>query len=235
MNQIRELTSEQRIFGKAVAEWRAEYFCNTFNRQAWLQIEEHMRQYFRKYNSSVCNAPAFEVYCCNEILRSLKEHQNDLHDEEKMAQDFLMNGFSSWKDERTDDYYYRLLGKGTYRRNKHMNRFVNFSNHPSEKWDEKQKKESEVYGKIVDIPFPSVDPFSDEETIEKLADQYVEKILSYNPSVVMCQGEYTLCFKVVEKLKQKRIRVVAACSKREVVETEHGKISSFHFVRYRQY
>lgn len=116
-----------------------------------------------------------------------------------------------------------------------MNRFINFSNHPSEKWDEKQIKVSKHFGEIADIAFPSVDPFSDEEDIERLADQYVEKILSYNPAAVMCQGEYTLCFKVVEKLKRNHVRVMAACSKRNVIETEHGKISTFHFVRYREY
>lgn len=116
-----------------------------------------------------------------------------------------------------------------------MSKFINFSNHPSERWDEKQIKESKKYGDISDLPFPSVNPFFNEEDIEKLADQYVKKILAYNPAAVMCQGEYTLCFKVVEKLKQNRVPVMAACSKRDVIETEHGKISTFHFVRYREY
>lgn len=116
-----------------------------------------------------------------------------------------------------------------------MNVFVNFSNHPSVKWDEKQRKVSEHYGKIIDIPFPSVDPFCGEKEIETLAEKYTGIILSYYPAIVMCQGEYTLCFDVVRKLKQNGICVVAACSKRDVIETEQGKISSFHFVRYREY
>ena len=32
--------------------------------------------------------------------------------------------------------------------------FINFSNHPSDRWDDKQKKASEQYGRIKDIPFP---------------------------------------------------------------------------------
>lgn len=111
MNGIKELTLEQKAFGKAVAEWKADYFHHSFNMQAWLQIEEHMRQYFRKYNCSICDAPVFEVYCCYEILEILKENQNHSGNDEMMAEDFIVNGFSSWNDERTDDFYYQLLRK----------------------------------------------------------------------------------------------------------------------------
>lgn len=116
-----------------------------------------------------------------------------------------------------------------------MNVFINFSNHPSVRWDRKQIELSESYGKIIDIPFPSVDPSYGEKEIELLADKYVDIIMSYQPQIVMCQGEYTFCFKVVEELKKKGIRVVAACSQRDVIETDQQKISTFHFVRYREY
>ena len=34
--------------------------------------------------------------------------------------------------------------------------FVNFTNHPSETWEEKQIEAAHQYGKIVDLPFPNV-------------------------------------------------------------------------------
>lgn len=113
--------------------------------------------------------------------------------------------------------------------------FVNFSNHPIEKWDEKQKQAAQQFGKLVDIPFPMVDPKGDENYIEQLAEECVEKILAENPSVVLCQGEFCLAFKVVEKLKEKNISVVAACSERHVEECGNQKKVTFVFERFRKY
>lgn len=50
-----------------------------------------------------------------------------------------------------------------------MNVFVNFTNHPSAYWDENQRKEVLKYGMIRDMPFPAVDPESDEAYIDSLA------------------------------------------------------------------
>lgn len=51
-------------------------------------------------------------------------------------------------------------------------KFVNFTNHPSSQWEEKQRK---------------------------AAQQYVEKIMKLKPRFVLCQGEFCLTFKTVEK------------------------------------
>lgn len=47
--------------------------------------------------------------------------------------------------------------------------FINFSNHPSGRWDVKQKKASEQYGRIVDIPFPMVPAQASQEEVGILA------------------------------------------------------------------
>lgn len=39
---------------------------------------------------------------------------------------------------------------------------VSFTNHPSFQWGERQLREAEKYGDIVDIPFPAVDLEGDE-------------------------------------------------------------------------
>lgn len=118
--------------------------------------------------------------------------------------------------------------------------FVNFSNHPSERWNEQQKTEAQKWGEIVDIPFPNVQPEASCEEIRKMAEYYVEKIQKYHPVAVMCQGEFTLTYWVVRLLKEHKITVVSACSKRQVTEEkreggETCKKSIFNFIQFREY
>ncbi len=113
--------------------------------------------------------------------------------------------------------------------------FINFTNHPSSNWGEKQKNAAQVYGEIKDILFPEISPQASEEEIEELAEQYVEDIVKENPSAVLCQGEYTFVYQVVQKLKEKNIIVLAACSKRNVVEVDNKRIVEFQFEQFRKY
>lgn len=117
--------------------------------------------------------------------------------------------------------------------------FINFSNHPSEMWSIEQKKESEIYGDIIDITFPNVSPYADSCEIEKMSEKCVNDIMKNNPECVMCQGEFTLSYQVIKKLKEKGVKVVAACSERVVSEIsvngKSEKKSVFRFVKYREY
>lgn len=113
--------------------------------------------------------------------------------------------------------------------------FVNFTNHPSERWPENQRQAAEAFGEIVDVPFPAVEPDQDEAYIMRLADEYEEKILAYQPNVVLCQGEFCLVYQIVSRLKEKGIRVVAACSERVVKEEGNVKTAVFEFRRFRVY
>lgn len=113
--------------------------------------------------------------------------------------------------------------------------FVNFTNHPSEFWDEKQLAAAAEYGRAVDLVFPVVQPELDEDEIEELAASCVKRITDLEPDAVLCQGEFNLCFNVVSKLKDKGITVLAATSRREVTIKGDEKISRFCFVRFRKY
>lgn len=117
--------------------------------------------------------------------------------------------------------------------------FVNFTNHPSKKWSRKQIGASKCYGDIVDIPFPVVSPESTVEEIQQTAEVYAEKILQYSPQFVLCQGEFCMAYHVIRILKEKGIRVGAACSERRVTEstteTETKKEVCYQFVQYRDY
>ena len=73
-----------------------------------------------------------------------------------------------------------------------MSKFINFTNHISERWNEKQLSEAKKYGDIIDIPFPSISPTSTEEELLSLAESYTEQILSHEPSCVLCQAKEML-------------------------------------------
>ncbi len=120
--------------------------------------------------------------------------------------------------------------------------FINFSNHPSDKWETAQIDAARKYGEIVDIPFPDVPADADEEKIEQIACECLQTILSSADDIkaVMAQGEFTLTYKIVVGLKEKKIKVMSACAQREVSEyiDEKGnnvKKSVFRFVRFREY
>jgi hypothetical protein len=118
--------------------------------------------------------------------------------------------------------------------------FVNFSNHPSTAWDEKQRTQAMQYGEIVDVAFPDVAADSTEAELDVLADQFTERILQYAPACVMCQGEFTLTYRVINRLKEKEVPVVAACSQRKSYEQVQDdgtvkKISVFQFCQFRKY
>ena len=80
--------------------------------------------------------------------------------------------------------------------------FINFTNHPSANWDPKQKKEAQTYGEIQDVPFPIVPPAASQAEVHQIARDCAEKILSYHPDAVLCQGEFTLAFQVITLLKK---------------------------------
>lgn len=118
--------------------------------------------------------------------------------------------------------------------------FINCSNHPSEKWCGAQRQEAEKYGTIVDIPFPEVDPVCTTEQVQALAEQICEKIDPYNAAAVMCQGEFTLTYAIVSRLKKKGVIALAACSRRKTEETvkEDGSIQKkviFDFEGFREF
>ena len=121
---------------------------------------------------------------------------------------------------------------------------INFSNHPYDRWSEKQKEAAKVYGGAVDLAFPAVPGMADESQIKAIALDSIEKIIELidgDPkSAVMVQGEFTLTYAVVSILLERGIRAVSACSDRRVLEEEDetGKIVKtvvFDFERFREY
>ena len=117
---------------------------------------------------------------------------------------------------------------------------INLSNHPSCTWSQLQRAEALKYGDIVDVSFPKVRAEASEEEIAAMAEEMVEIVLRFHEPVVMVQGEFTLTYAIVERLKKAGIQTVASCTDREVeiITKDNGvteKRSLFKFVRFREY
>ena len=116
---------------------------------------------------------------------------------------------------------------------------INFTNHPSKDWSQEQLEAAQKYGEIYDLPFPNIDPNAEPGDLIWKAADCVSAICQLNPSAVLCQGEPTFNFIVVDLLKNLGLPVFAACSKRETIEQRLGdktiKTSIYKFVKFRNY
>ena len=114
---------------------------------------------------------------------------------------------------------------------------LNISNHPSSSWPDTQTKAAKVlYGSILDLPFPQINPTSDEEEIKTIANEYFSSINSIQPKAVHLMGELTFCFCLLILLKNKGYKVIASTTTRNATYSKNGeKISKFEFVRFREY
>ena len=118
--------------------------------------------------------------------------------------------------------------------------FINCSNHKSKDWSKEQLDAALDYGDIVDISFPEVNPASTEKDVSEMAEKLFKEIMDLSPSCVMCQGEYTLTFELVNMLINAGVKTVAACSERVVNEKtlDDGstkKIVEYKFEKFRSY
>ena len=117
---------------------------------------------------------------------------------------------------------------------------INLSNHPSDKWSEKQLICASEYGEVIDLPFPSVDPHGTSQYIDDLVQAYFDRIMEFKDPVVMLQGEYLFTYRLINKLKAAGIKVLASCSERRTIEytDENGytsRKSEFEFVSFKEY
>lgn len=99
---------------------------------------------------------------------------------------------------------------------------LNITNHPSRKWSSKQITASEVYDEIVDMPFPSISPYLESGEIDVIVGEYLEKVQTYNQTVVLLQGEFIFTYRLTQCLKENGY-------------TDRDRRSEFEFVGYMEY
>lgn len=116
--------------------------------------------------------------------------------------------------------------------------FINFSNLHTNKWPADRlegAKEIADGGEIINLAFPLLSPEVSKEDVYEQAEICVEKIVAHNPDVVFCQGEFSLCFRIVELLKERNIPVVTVCNERIIYEQDGRKMSGFKFIQFREF
>jgi len=122
---------------------------------------------------------------------------------------------------------------------------LNLSNHLSSAWSEKQINAAAAqFGKVVDLPFPQINPdwkflqieeFSGELLMDILKDCEFRKYGKKNLTVHI-MGELTFCYEMINALKIAGIPCVASTTTRNSIVDEIGKkISVFEFVKFREY
>ena len=119
---------------------------------------------------------------------------------------------------------------------------INLSNHPFEKWPQNQLDAAKLYGPIVDLSFPTIDPKSETSDINLLADKYeikVRKLLasqSKEMKFIHIMGELTFCFALVVRLQKMGIICLSSTTTRQTTDHPDGsKTTRFGFVRFREY
>lgn len=117
---------------------------------------------------------------------------------------------------------------------------INLSNHPSSKWSPMQiQRARELFGSIIDFPFPSVNPSASLEEIKGLVKIVAEKVLTLSPNqgdlIIHVMGELTFCYQFVDTMRKKGIRCVASTTERIAENSDNIKTSFFNFVDFRDY
>lgn len=116
--------------------------------------------------------------------------------------------------------------------------FINLSNLHTNKWPSDRlngAKEMADGGDIINVAFPLISPAATKEEVEEAAKKCVDKVMTYNPDIVFCQGEFSLCFKIVELLKVMNIKVVTVCNERVISEENGSQMPVFKFIQFREF
>ena len=177
-------------------------------------------------------------------LKAERNSSNHAHDERSRTTEeslgrMLLDGINNIdrvrKAYRNSDFFeMRVEPEGTKRV------FVNYTNHPSDKWSKAQLEAAQDYGEVIDMPFPNILPNASESDISSMAEKACQKLEQLSPAAVLCQGEFSFVYQIVRRMTKRKIPVLAACSERIVAEStdENGvthRTSEFKFVQFRQY
>ena len=118
--------------------------------------------------------------------------------------------------------------------------FINLSNHPFSNWSDEQLSAAKVYGELVFLPFPVIDPHFGHEEVALEAERIIKDIRKAAPepeaTTIHVMGEMTLTYALVERLKSLGYRCLASTTERHIwTDADGNKVTAFRFVRFREY
>lgn len=124
--------------------------------------------------------------------------------------------------------------------------FINISNHPTTKWSGDQLEAIHSFpnvDKIVDIPFPQINPEWDELDVLQKAEEMFNNIMHQynditNDIIFHIMGEMTFVYAFVSMVQKHfghKCICVASTTERIVEEKDGVKTSVFKFKRFRGY
>ena len=143
--------------------------------------------------------------------------------------------------QKTLDAFMSLADKGTATEQKKAlpPLFINLSNHPSSSWTAEQLAAAEVFGELIDMPFPQVAPDDTADDIKTLAEAQVASIMKQAEThtvTVHVMGEMCLIYRIVRMLSERGIRCVCSTSYRVVKDQGDGRrLVEFNFNSFRDY
>lgn len=116
---------------------------------------------------------------------------------------------------------------------------INLTNSPSLSWSKKQIEEStRRYENITDIPFPIISPWYDFSEVEKIAQEYFERIqaileLHDEENAVHITGENTFTFILLCKLQANNIKAITSTYMK--VLNKQNNVCLNEFIMFRAY
>jgi len=113
--------------------------------------------------------------------------------------------------------------------------FLNLSNHPSINWSGKQLQQASIYGELIDMAFPFINPAWNTKEVHLLVNEYAAKIILLKPKAVHIMGEMTFTLALVHLLQKGNLLCLASTTVRKVSESNNVKISQFEFIQFRPY
>ena len=125
-----------------------------------------------------------------------------------------------------------------------MNILFNISNHPSNTWDDNQKK---GWDDIIDIPFPNIDPRLSWGQVSAIASNLIADnlglVLAFHSGdtdmpedssfYFMVQGDFTLCYALVPKIRRFGKLALPTSDRLVSVNPDGSKNVKFRFVAWR--
>lgn len=124
---------------------------------------------------------------------------------------------------------------------------VNLTNHRYDMWSPAQKEASlQLYTRVQEYPFPAVPVAWTCKEVKEKAEEVLREVQMLladstegEKNAVLCQGEFSLTYAIVQLLQREGILVVCATTERvtseKLVDGKTRKISEFCFRGFREY